>query len=298
MPPNKSASKPGAALHEYLHTQLSRIDEQLDPALSADPQAIHGARQALRRFRSAARVYKDLLPKLPRKDRESLKELARRLGESRDAHVLAMSLERAMDEGAEWRRPAAIQGLIRALDVHSSAQAGHAAQAGQAPTEPATAGYRCSIHNLKQALDRHPGIKTGRKKARTALQASWLAVRSGFELTMAEAGAEEHHAALHNTRKALKELRYATEAVAPAFPETAAAIVEPATIQQRFLGEQHDAVLARSWLATAAERHALDPADAAALAAVHKAKAEQAEVSFYRTAGQTPVPAPEAVLRK
>lgn len=292
MPPSKPTPKPAAALHEYLQTQLGRISEHLDPALAADPQAIHDARRALRRFRSAARVYKDLLPKLPRKDRESLKELARRLGGSRDAHVLARNLELAMKGETGFRRPAAVRGLIRALDAHSAAQAGRTPANGSGATE-----YLRAIHNLEQALNGQPGTKMGRKKARQALQASWLAVRSGFELTMEDAGEEEHYAALHNTRKALKELRYAMEAVAPAFPEIAAAILEPATVQQRLLGEQHDAVLAGSWLATAAERHALDSADAAAMAEIHKAKAHQAEVSFYRAAGQKPVPAPEAVLK-
>lgn len=293
MPPNKPPSKPAPALRKYLQKQLKRIDGQLAPALAADAQAIHDVRKALRRFRSAARVYKGQLPTLARKDRHTLKALARVLGGSRDTHVLARSLELAMKGETGFRRPAAVRGLIRALDAHSASQAGRTPANGSGATE-----YLRAIHNLKQALNRQPGIKMGRKNARTALQASWLAVRSGFELTMADTDEEEHHAALHNTRKALKELRYATEAVAPAFPETAAAILEPATAQQSFLGQQHDAVLARSWLATAAERHALDPADAAALARIYTAKAQQAEVSFYRAAGQTPVPEPEAVLRK
>lgn len=289
----KKNAKPGAALLAYAQLQLTELDGHLGLAVSADPEAVHGARLALRRFRSAVSAYKNSLPPLPKQDRTILKMLARRLGESRDAYVMARRLELAMDAGTTWRRPAAIRGFIGALDAHSSAQVKLLATSG-----PDLADCRRSIRNLKLALDAEPGKAMGRKKARAALQSRWAAVQEQLESTMAEAPEEAHFMSLHETRKALKALRYAVEAVSEAFPDSASTILEPAIIQQRLLGDQHDAVVARSRLRAAAGRHALDSADATALGEMESSRALNAEVEFYRAAGQNPVPRPESSLTK
>ncbi|MEE2568675.1 CHAD domain-containing protein [Pseudarthrobacter sp. J64] len=197
------------------------------------------------------------------------------------------------DTGTPWRRPAALRGFIGALDAHSAARAKLLASEAPGLDE-----YRLAIKGLQTALDASAVENMGRKKARAALESRWKKVQKHLEATMAETPEDAHFTALHETRKALKKLRYAVEAVADAFPDRAGTILEPAVVQQRLLGEQHDAVVARARLNAAAGSHALDPSDAAALESMESARAHSAEVEFYRAVGQDPVPTPKTALKK
>src|SRR5688500_13145702 len=85
--PHQSRIRPHAALADYLLDQLNVLEVNLPLAGAGDPEAVHDARVAVRRFRSVATCNRFLLPDFPADDVGMLKTLARGLGESRDAEV-------------------------------------------------------------------------------------------------------------------------------------------------------------------------------------------------------------------
>lgn len=284
-------TKPAAALHAYLQEQLDELEAQLDRVAQGEPDTVHNARLALRRIRSATTTYAKFLPPLPKGDLQQLKKLGRVLGESRDAHVLAGRLEIATGNPGEWRRPAAIRGLATALNTYA------ASRPQSLVTDAGADEWRRPLRDLRLALQAGPAKSLKRKKTRALLQARWERVQKKLDTTMAEGSDAEHEVALHETRKALKRLRYAVEAVAPAFPASADTFLATCTARQKLLGEHHDAVMAVAGVQRATKSHALDPADSAALEDQHLASARNAEVKFYRVNGRDPLPEPLTALK-
>ncbi|XAS66831.1 CHAD domain-containing protein [Micrococcaceae bacterium Sec5.7] len=301
--PTGKKVRPGTALNEYLTFQLTELEEYLPLAAAADPEAIHAARLALRRFRSVTTCFKPLLPALPADDVARLKKLARQLGESRDAYVLAQRLTLALDTRESWRRMSALRGFVEALNAHAAQRAAAVTGAGGV----ARRGYPALL-SLRQALETRPPDESPteakarnripRRAVTAALQDRWERVQQYMEQSLAEVPEDRHNRDLHEVRKELKCLRYAAESVAPGYKGAALAIVQPAIALQRLLGEQHDAVVSRLVLAQAAGVHSIDSRDAAALDELESHRAANAEVEYYRAAAMNPVPAPASALAR
>src|SRR5215218_1092673 len=138
------------SLAGYLSIQLDEIEKYL-PLVASDPEAVHEARVALRRFRSAVSCFSPLLPALPADDVGRLRTLARKLGEARDAYVLSQRLAASAETGGPWKSAESLRGLAARLAAQASAQAA-AATAPEVVGEPAVpppgpdlAGFRAAL---------------------------------------------------------------------------------------------------------------------------------------------------------
>ena len=278
--------RPGSALAHYLLDQLAALEVHLPLAAAADPEAVHNARVALRRFRSVATCYKLLLPRFPADDVGLLKKLARDLGESRDAQVQAQRLVLAMEINGPWRHEDLLRELAAGLRSHAADRAAALRLVDVA----------APLDRLRRIIQSASRGQAGRPQVIAALQLHWQRVEALMDKAARPAARDEHHLRLHNVRRGLKGLRYSAEAVAVPFGEPALDIVRPAMALQRILGEQHDSVVASAMLARAAQAGEADPADAAALAGLESRHALAAEKEYFRLAAAWPVPAPASIL--
>jgi CHAD domain-containing protein len=284
--PAGAGIQPSSALAHYLLDQLAALEVHLPLAAAADPEAVHNARVALRRFRSVATCYRLLLPQFPADDVGLLKKLARDLGESRDAQVQAQRLALATEANGPWLREDLLRELAAGLRSHA---ADHAAAVRLVDVA-------APLDRLRRIIRSPSRRQTGGPHVIAALQLRWQRVEALMGKASRPAATDEHHLRLHNVRRGLKGLRYSAEAVAGAFGEPALAIVRPAMALQRLLGEQHDSVVASAMLARAAQAGEADPADAAALAGLESRHALAAEKEYFRLAAGWPVPAPASIL--
>lgn len=273
------------ALSHYLLEQLSVLEASVPLAAAADPEGIHDARVSVRRLRSVAACFSLLLPAIPADDVGVLKELARGLGESRDAQVQAQRLSLALDSLGPWHSENSLRTLVDELRSQAVERAATLEHAGVAPV----------LGRLRLTLDA-TRRQTDKSEVVGALQARWERLGILMQKASEPLSPEEHHRRLHSVRKALKGLRYSAEAVTAAFGEPAMAIVRPAMALQRILGEQHDAVVASELLATASGIPGIDPRDAAELARRESEHAVSAEIEYVRRVAHDPVPPPARVL--
>jgi CHAD domain-containing protein len=114
-------------------------------------------------------------------------------------------------------------------------------------------------------------------KVAPAVRRPWRKLRRAVE----QLGDRPSDEALHHVRVLAKRCRYAAEACIPAFGKPARRFAKAVEAVQEVLGEQHDAVVASTWLAKTA--HECSPAEAYAvgmLAEVERASAESARAAF------------------
>lgn len=284
-------TSPGVALVAYLRFQLDELENYLPLSASADPEAVHGARLALRRFRSASICFKPLLPALPADDVGRLRKLARQLGESRDAYVLAQRLTLALEARESWHRSEALHGSIDGLMARAAEQAA-AVTALEAVPKHTTQ----RLQRLRATLDPSRQTPGTRREVTQALQARWERLQRLMEQSLADTPADRHNTDLHNVRKELKCLRYAAESVAAGYGAATLSILQPAIELQRLLGEHHDAVVSRLLVADTVRTHSLDARDAASLDELESRRQANAEAQYYRAAALNPVPAPTTAL--
>lgn len=213
--------------------------------LGTDPEGVHQARVATRRFRSSLRTFRPLLEEgwtVHLRDRA--KWLADRLGAVRDLDVMLARLradaERLGDpegQGAEWllerlggERKAARDALLSAMREEA---------------------YVRLLDDLLAAAN-SPMVLDGGQPAADALlprvARTWRRLRDEVR----QAGSEPSDEQLHRVRIRAKRCRYAAEAVAPVVGRPAARFAAAAEAIQEILGDQHDAVVAQDWLRVAA----------------------------------------------
>jgi CHAD domain-containing protein len=226
-----------AVLRLFRHDPVVRI--------GVDPEGVHQARVATRRFRSTLRTFRPLLEEgWTVRLRERAKWLADRLGAVRDADVMLARLradaERlGQDEGrgAEW--------LLRRLD--NEREAARAALLS-AMREDA---YVRLLDELIAAANSPMALEGGRPAVEALVPRvarTWRKLRKEVR----EAGSEPSDAQLHRVRIRAKRCRYAAEAVVPVVGKPAARFAAAAEAIQDILGGQHDAVVAQDWLRRAA----------------------------------------------
>jgi len=286
--PADPSVRPGSALRHYLLEQLAGLEVHL-PLTAADPEAVHNARVAVRRFRSVATCFRLLLPPFPADDVGLLKKLAQDLGESRDAYVQAQRLSLAVDTHGPWHCEDTLRELAEGLRSRAADRA----------TDVRLVDLAAPLDRLRRNLRTPAGGQTGRPEVPEVsdrLQERWRHVGTLMDKAADPAPTEEHHLRLHNVRRALRVLRYSAEAVTATFGEPALAIIRPATALQRILGEQHDAAVAVALLARSAQHGGIHPQDAAGLAGLESGNAVAAEEEYFRSAARSPVPAPASVL--
>jgi CHAD domain-containing protein len=226
-----------AVLRLFRHDPVVRV--------GTDPEGVHQARVATRRFRSSLRTFRPVLEEgWTVRLRERAKWLADRLGAVRDADVMlarlradAERLGEAEGQGAEW--------LLKRLGKER--EAARAALLA-AMREDA---YVHLLDDLIAAAN-SPMVLNGGQPAADALVPRVAGTWRKLRAEVRQAGPEPSDEQLHRVRIRAKRCRYAAEAVAPVVGKPAARFAAAAEAIQEILGNQHDAVVAQDWLRNAA----------------------------------------------
>lgn len=219
----KKKDPAGMLVMAYVAEQAAVIRAR-EAGVAADaPEAVHKSRVAVRRLRSALRTFKDLFEAEPAKAlRRELGWYAGRLGAPRDAEVVSARILADLDAvpRADYDGPVKTRAAEELGRRHAEAHA-------QLVNAQASPRYARLMDNLTEFVAAPPLTgEHGRKGKKVLPQMIAAAVQAAAETaTAAQAAetAEERLTLLHETRKRAKAVRYAFEAMAPAFGEVAAA---------------------------------------------------------------------------
>jgi CHAD domain-containing protein len=235
----------GDVVLAYLRAQAAALQAQ-DPMVRRDePDSVHQMRVATRRLRSTLKTFREIAGQPgPDSLRTELKWLAGVLGEARDNEVLAAHLHGAIADLPGELVLGPVQARVSAYFAPRAASA-----RGAVLAVLDSARYLALLDALDEFLGRPLGTPEAGQRATGVLPG---AVRHAYRrlrkrarrAQQAAAGPAREHA-LHETRKAAKDLRYAAEAVEPSAGRDAGRLGKQAKHVQSVLGDQHDAVVAR-----------------------------------------------------
>lgn len=219
----KKKDPAGVLVMAYVAEQAAVIRAR-EAGVAADaPEAVHKSRVAVRRLRSALRTFKDLFEAEPAKAlRRELGWYAGRLGAPRDAEVVSARILADLDAvpRADYDGPVKTRAAEELGRRHAEAHA-------QLVNAQASPRYARLMDTLTEFVAAPPLTgEHGRKGKKVLPQMIAAAVQTAAETaTAAQAAetAEERLTLLHETRKRAKAVRYAFEAMTPAFGEIAAA---------------------------------------------------------------------------
>jgi CHAD domain-containing protein len=224
----------------YVATHASRLRGLGPGAATGDADAVHDARTATRRLRTALGVCRPLLPVDDPGAAAGLRELGRSLGAVRDADVQLAWLRAALDERDDDPRARA-----RLEEDRSAARRAGLVGLRRTLGSPAHAALLTTLDSLAaqpwppdEGRVAHRAARCWRRLARALVAAD-------------DAGPEQRDAALHAARRRARAARYACEVVGDD------AALRRATLAERLqdaLGAQHDAVLVRTLVAEVAAR--------------------------------------------
>lgn len=223
----------------------SGVDE-----LRLDLGAVHDARVALRRLRATLTVFAGILAGIPEELPADLRWFARQVGGTRDAEVVAARLEDAL--GAAADRPAAE--VLSAALVRRGEEAENRARAALA--DPRTVAMLAGLGRLH--LDAPPPGEIyhdvrAHFLAMESLDALCEALPAAVAATAIPGISTSRRARLlHEERKMVKTARAVT-ALLETTSADRARLNKTLRQVQELLGEHHDAVVTRSWLAAFAD---------------------------------------------
>jgi CHAD domain-containing protein len=236
----------------------------------SDPEGVHQARVACRRYRSALQTFGPVLePAWTAELRAELGTLGADLGAVRDTEVLLMRLRASaaahgVDDEATQRLLSRLVGeRVLARDVLVSVIESHE--------------HRELLDRLLAAAS-HPALlpETAELPAPAVLMPlagdSWRKVARRARRLDSHPSDEE----LHQLRIAAKKCRYAVLALVPLLGDGPARIGALLGVLQDALGEQHDAVVAGHWLQEAVRR-AADTQTAFSAGILYAVERERAE---------------------
>jgi CHAD domain-containing protein len=247
--------------------------------LGLDDEDVHQARVATRRLRSDLGTFEPLLDRdFARALRQAIRPFTRALGRVRDADVMAARLrERVAALPADERAPA--EGLLERL-------AGERAKARRAlEIELGSPAYldlveRCVVAACEPALvPEADGPAVERLAA--LVQARW---RRLLRRVRHVGHDEPEDALLHQIRIDAKRTRYAAEAAMPVCGKRMRSFARALADLQDVLGENQDAVVARSWLHSAASRGSREESFAAGALSMVEAESGRAARGRFRAA--------------
>jgi CHAD domain-containing protein len=255
--PTGRAHSAGHAVLHAVRTEVAALAE-LDPAVRADaPDAVHRMRVTARRLRAVLRVFHRVLdPAVTRPLEGELRWLAGELGAARDAEVVGPLL------AADCARllPDEVVGPV-ADRLRAATTARHDAARGRIPLCLDSIRYAALRQGLDALVTDPPWGRRATSRADRELTRSLrrcLGDVLGAFAAVDSADPDARDAALHDVRKAVKRLRYATEVALPELPGPARALLSALTPVQRLLGDRQDTVVARTVLrelaASAGER--------------------------------------------
>ncbi|WP_204042090.1 CYTH and CHAD domain-containing protein [Acrocarpospora phusangensis] len=271
-PEPPQAGTAGAVVVDYFRSQVEHLIAHDGPVRRAEHDAVHQARVACRRMRSALKAFKSLVEDTPELQ-EELRWLGEVLGEVRDLEVIRARFAEHLD-GLDENM---IVGPIRAR-LGSDLEAKE--NLAYARVREAMSGER--YFALLDALEA-PLPLTGKaaKSAEGTLEKiagkEWLRVEGRYATAQALEDPGEREIAMHDVRKAAKRARYTAEALGLTKEAKRAESV------QEVLGLHQDGVVAQQTLESEAEQARKVGEDTftyGVLAGIEHATAERAHRKF------------------
>jgi CHAD domain-containing protein len=267
----------GQVVLGYLRTQAEALRRN-DLLVRQDaPDSVHRMRVASRRMRSALQAYRRLLDRqATRPLTEELKWLANELAPARDTEVMAGRFARMLDE----LPPELVLGPVSTtLDRTFARQQNEARKRALAALD---SDRYLALHDAIDAtLAAPPLTQRADNPAHRELPGN---VRRAFRRTRrymaavtTQPASQERDTALHETRKAAKRLRYATEAAEPALGKPAGRLRKRLKPVQKLLGDHQDTVVARPVLRELGARAHLDGGNGFTFGLLHGIEAARAE---------------------
>jgi CHAD domain-containing protein len=217
--------------------------------VGTDDEAVHQARVATRRLRSHLQTFRPLVDEQWATElRDELRWLGDVLGAVRDADVLSARLEKSIERLPMIDR-APSQPLLDGLKQDLDRRRTKLLEAFRGDR------YLALLDRLVLAA-RFPRLllrvehASDRDILRDLVRQHWEKLADAVD----ELPDDPPDAGLHAVRIRAKRVRYAAEAVEPAFGKPARAFARAVTELQDVLGEHQDAVLAAEWLRSNAAR--------------------------------------------
>jgi CHAD domain-containing protein len=284
--PERAPAKPGSArsagevVLAYLDAQARQL-RRYDPLVRRDaPDAVHQMRVAARRMRSALQAFGRVIGRdQTRELTAELKWVAGELSGARDAEVIAERVAELLTHVPDELKLGPIDAaMTRAFERR-------AAEARAVGLAALDSDRYLELHERIDALLADPPLTArASRKAKRELPKSIRRAYRRVESRMAEAqrqpAGEDCDRALHETRKAAKRLRYATEAAAPRLGKPAARLRKRLKSVQSLLGDHQDAAVLRPVLRELAGQAHLEGGNGftyGLLYAAEGARAERAE---------------------
>jgi CHAD domain-containing protein len=237
---------------------VTRVIEHHPAAVTGlDPEGVHQMRVGARRLRSDLRTFRPLLDReVTDPIRGELRWLGEVLGAVRDPDVLGEQI-RAIAEHV--LAPADAEGLDRIVGRLTPGRD----RARQALHEALGSDRYRRLLDRVVALAEDPPLRSDAADPATEVMprlvaTPWRDLRREVEAL----GDDPPDEALHEVRKSAKQVRYATEAVAPVVGRTARKAAKGVRRVQDVLGEHQDTVVAEAWLRGEAGADDITPADA------------------------------------
>ena len=248
----------GPVLLALLATQTIELFRRVEEIRTDTPDAVHAARVAARRMRSALAAFRPLVDRdVTDPVRDELRWLAGTLSEARDVEVVLARLDRLLDE----EPPGLVVGPVRArIDAAYAARAKVASAAVLSALDSGR--YLALTRTLEQLVTAPPWSPHAHEKAHRVLlpcvRGEWdLLARRVEAIQAVDPGAdttgETLDRAVHEARKQAKRLRYVVEALVPRWGGDARALARAAREIAQLLGERQDTVVTRRDLLALAE---------------------------------------------
>ena len=235
------------ALRKILTHQFQRLDEQL-PGVhrDLDTEFVHQARVAVRRMRSALRLFRGVLPEGTASNLQGeLKWLGRLLGAVRDLDVFFLNLSRL--KGQIERFPVKKKRAFEHwIERHRRAPLKTLCQSLESPR------YKRFERRLLQFLERPLPLRPRRPLAMKSVhEVAPVLITEKFNAVI-----KQGHAVLadprlkqyHRLRIQMKRLRYLSEFMAPAYEGALDSFIERTVEIQDCLGELQDTVFTRKFI--------------------------------------------------
>ena len=243
--PDASPLAAGEVVLDALRAQVEHLRAQELGARQAIPSAVAEMRVTTRQLRSTLRGFSRVLdPQATRPVAEELKWLGAQLGEENDTEAMIKEFKRLL--------AGLPRNLIRGpVEVELEHELGRLAQQGKHTIEAALASdrYLALQRMLDQLLTDPPFARRADRPAAKELPKNLAKAVRGLDRRLAEAEAiaagPERDEALHEARKADKQVRYMTEILTPINGEPARRLGRQAKKLQDLLGDYQDAVVTR-----------------------------------------------------
>lgn len=273
-------SRAADVLRAHLADQTAAMLAWDGAARHDEPDGVHKMRVATRRLRSALATFRPLVDRgVTDPIRDELKWIAAVLGGARDAEVLR---ERLLAE-LSTEPDDLVLGPISTL-IEAELRAAHRAAHDRLVAGLISPRYYRLLDRLDALVADPPFTPLADGPADTVVtklvRGSFKRLRRLVKAEAPEAATErERDHRYHEIRKAAKRLRYAVEAVEPAFGAGAHRLATAAENIQEVLGEHQDSVVARQALRELGVRIHLDGENAFTIARLHALEQTRADDS-------------------